>query len=193
MGWSTITCGWSWTTDRRNDRRPATRLPNVARPAAGHPARSQSCRRCYTPDPLVGVRSANPRLAQAGAESLGGSADEACAAIRASTSDVAEIAQATGFKPRDVQAIEDHLFYREHLLDRYVAYDVPAVMARFDSDAAIASAWQRLRTGTHTSSDIALLKHEMAESTLMRRWGDPSYTRAHNAAQARYPWNPPQE
>jgi hypothetical protein len=142
---------------------------------------------------LKRVRSANPRLAQAGAESLVESADEAYAAIRASTSDVAEIAQSTGFKPRNLQTIKDHLFYREHLLDRYVDYGIPAEMARFDSDAAIAAAWQRLRTGTHTASDIALLKHEMAESTLMRRWGDPSYTRAHNAARARYPWNPPQE
>jgi hypothetical protein len=88
-----------------------------------------------------GVRSANTRLIQAGAESLGESADEAYAAIRASTSDIAEIAQATGFKPRNLQTIKDHLFYREHLLDRYVDYGIPAEMARFDSDAAIAAAW----------------------------------------------------
>jgi hypothetical protein len=132
-------------------------------------------------------------LAQAGAESIGGSADEAYAAIRASTTDVAQIAKATGFKPRNIQVIKDHLFYQEHLLDRYVDYGIPAEMRLFDSDEAIAGAWQRLQSGTHTPSDIALLKHEMAESTLMRRWADPGYTGAHNAAQARYPWNPPQE
>jgi hypothetical protein len=119
-----------------------------------------------------------------------GSADEAYGAIRASSTDVADIAKATGFKPQNIQAIKDHLFYQEHLLDKYVDLGVPAEMRLFDSDEAIAEAWQRLQSGTHTPSDIALLKHEMAESTLMRRWADPGYTRAHSAAQARYPWNP---
>lgn len=113
------------------------------------------------------------------------------AAIRSSESDVGEIATATGFKPSNIQEIKEHLFYREHLLDRYVNYGIPAEMARFDSDLAIAQAWQRLRTGSFGTSDIALLKHEMAEATLMRRWG-PGYSRAHNAAQARFPWNPPE-
>ena len=66
-------------------------------------------------------------------------------------------------------------------------------MGRFHSNADIAAAWQRLRTGTQAPSDITLPKHEMAESALMRRWGDPSYNRAHTRAEARYPWSPPEK
>lgn len=86
--------------------------------------------------------------------------------------------------------MKDHLFYQEHLLDRYVDHGVPAEMRRFHSDLGIANAWKRLEAGTHTPSDLQLLRHEAAESHLMRRWADPSYNRAHNRAQQRYPYQP---
>jgi hypothetical protein len=82
--------------------------------------------------------------------------------------------------------VKDHLFYDEHLLDRYVDLGEPAVMARFDSDVGIAKAWERLRTGNFTEADLQLLRHEAAEANRMKRWG-PGYNRAHNAAQGRYP------
>ena len=77
-------------------------------------------------------------------------------------------------------------FQEEHLLDRYTAYGVPAVMRRFDSDLAIARAWWRLEAGTFPPADMQLLRHEAAEAWYMRRHG-PSYNAAHNAAQRRYP------
>jgi hypothetical protein len=75
----------------------------------------------------------------------------------------------------------------QHLLDRYTDLGVPAEMSRFDSDIGIANAWKRLEQGTYAPADIQLLRHEAAESHLMRLWDDPSYNRAHNRAQQRYP------
>lgn len=123
---------------------------------------------------------------QTGAGSSAGSADEAYDAIRASSTDVAEIASKTGFKPSNIQKVKDHLFIKEHLLDRYVKQGVPATIRRFDSDVGIAQAWNRLRQGTHTADDIKLLKHEIAEAWYMRRHG-PSYNTAHEAASLRFP------
>ncbi|MEL7453410.1 MAG: hypothetical protein AAGJ50_08585, partial [Pseudomonadota bacterium] len=115
-----------------------------------------------------------------------GAADEAYAAIRASTTDVADIARHTGLKPENIQTVKNHVFEEVHLLDRYVDYGEPAVWARFDSDIGQANAWQRLQSGTHTPDDIAWLKHEMAEGWYMRQHG-PGYSAAHDAAQHRYP------
>ena len=114
------------------------------------------------------------------------SADEWYEAIRASPTDVAEIANNTGIKLENIQKVKDHLFHNEHLLDRYTDLGEPAVMARFDSSKAIARVWERLRTGTFAEADLQLLRHEAAEANRVRAWG-PSYTKAHNAAQKRYP------
>ena len=122
-----------------------------------------------------------------GGDFFTGSADEAYDAIRASSGDVNAIAQNTGIKPQNIQKVKDHVFYNEHLLDRYVDYGEPAVMGRFDSDLGQANAWKRLESGTHTPADLQFLRHEAAEAHLMQRWNDPSYTRAHNRAQQRYP------
>jgi hypothetical protein len=115
------------------------------------------------------------------------SSDRAYERIRESTTDVHSIAKNTGIKPSNIQKVKDHLFYEEHLLDRYVDLGIPAEMRRFDSDLAIANAWKRLENGTYTPSDLQLLRHEAAESYLMRRWRDHSYTRAHTRAQERFP------
>jgi hypothetical protein len=130
------------------------------------------------------------RALQSGGEGGGLLADEAYNAIRASTTDIAEIAESTGFKPSNIEKIKNHLFNDEHILDRHLDPGEIARVARFDSDSEIAEAWQRLRQGTHLSEDISLLKHEMAEINRMRKWGQ-GYNRAHTAAQQRFPWNPP--
>lgn len=129
-------------------------------------------------------------LKQAGSKFFTGSADEAYEAIRRSTTDVATIAENTGIKASNIQNVKDHLFHQEHVLDRYVDLGVPAEMRRFDSDRAIAEAWKRLENGTHTPGDLQLLRHEAAESHLMRRWNDPSYSRAHDRAEVRFPAPP---
>ena len=97
------------------------------------------------------------------------------------------IARNTGCKAVNIQKIKQHLFYEEHLLDRYVELGVPAIMQRFDSDLGIANTWKRLEQGHVTAADRQLLRHEAAEAYLMRRWGDPSYHRAHTRAQRRFP------
>lgn len=113
-------------------------------------------------------------------------ADAAYDAIRQSSGDVARISGNTGLKSWNVQKVKDHLFYEEHLLDRYTEYGIPAAMRRFDSDLAIATAWRRLEAGTFTQADMQLLRHEAAEAWYMWRHG-PSYDAAHNAAQRRFP------
>lgn len=124
---------------------------------------------------------------QTGGGYFSGSADDAYDAIRASTTDVNSIARNTGIKPSNIQKVKDHVFYQEHLLDRYVDLGEPGVMQRFDSDLAQANAWKRLEEGSHTPADVQFLRHETAESYLMRKWNDPSYNRAHNRAQQTYP------
>lgn len=100
---------------------------------------------------------------------------------------MARIARHTGIKPANIQHVKQHLFYAEHLLDRYVDVGVPAEMRRFDSDLGIANAWKRLEQGHATAADRQLLRHEAAEAYLMRKWHDPSYHRAHTRAQQRFP------
>lgn len=112
--------------------------------------------------------------------------DAAYEAIRRNGTDVERIARQTGLKPRNVLRVKEHLLHDEHLLDRYVAFGVPAVIRCFDSDLGIAAAWRRLTAGTFTRADLQLLRHEAAEAWYMRRHG-PSYDAAHNGAQRRYP------
>jgi hypothetical protein len=126
------------------------------------------------------------RLPATGAGGFTGPADAAYDAIRASTTDVEAIARNTGIKAKNIQKVKDHLFYEEHLLDRYADMGEPGVMQRFDSDAGIAAAWKRLADGNFTEADLQLLRHETAEAWYMRKNG-PSYNAAHNAAQKRFP------
>jgi hypothetical protein len=125
-------------------------------------------------------------LRQTGSGSILGSADEVYDLIRGSSSDVLAIAGNTGYKASNIQKVKDHLFFTEHLLDRYESLGIPGTMARFDSDLGIAAAWQRLEAGNHGLLDLQLLRHETAEAWYMKRWG-PSYDAAHKAAQRRYP------
>jgi len=123
---------------------------------------------------------------QTGAGSQIASADAAYDTIRTSTTDVNTIAKNTGLKPENIKKVKNHLFYDEHLLDRYENYGVPAEIGRFDSDVGIANAWKRLETGNYTPDDISLLKHETAEAWYMKKNGS-GYTKAHDVAQKRFP------
>ncbi|EHM4335613.1 RHS repeat-associated core domain-containing protein, partial [Salmonella enterica] len=122
-----------------------------------------------------------PHLPQTGSGTYSGNADEVYDLIRASESDVADISRNTRIKEVNIQKVKDHLFYNEHLLDRYESYGMPATTGRFDSDVGIANAWLRLIKGEHTELDIRLLRHETAESWYMRKHG-PGYSKAHEAA-----------
>lgn len=111
-------------------------------------------------------------------------AEQAYERIRNDVGDVAEIAKNTGMPVEDIQAIKDHIFNEEHLLDRYVDYGEPAVTSRFDPDPRIADSWDRLRSGQDIKpEDLQLLQHELAESQYMKENG-PGYNAAHNHAQS---------
>ncbi len=137
------------------------------------------------------VKSVATKAIQSGARSgiFEGDASAAYDAIRASTSDVADIAKNTGLKASNIQKIKQHLFEDLHLLDRYAKQGIPGEMARFDADEAIAAAWQRLQKGAHTPEDLQLLRYETAERWYMQKHG-PSYDAAHTAASKRFPAPP---
>lgn len=115
-----------------------------------------------------------------------GSADDAYDEIRRNGTDVEVISRNTGIKPANIQKVKNHIFYDEHLLDRYTELGVPAEWRRFDSDLAIAQAWKRLQGGDHTVLDMRLLRHEAAEMNRMRKV-EQRYSAAHDAAPRRYP------
>jgi uncharacterized protein YukE len=116
-------------------------------------------------------------------------ADEAYDKIRV-TDDVAAVAETAGrygYSPEDIQLIKNHVFHDEHLLDLYP----PGEIRRFDSNGRMAEAWQRLANGDPHPSDLDLLAHERYEARQMESTGDPSYARAHHAANdAGYTWDP---
>ena len=144
----------------------------------------QSQRQRLEPPP---GRTVLGRPPQTGSGKYTGPADEAYEAIRASKTDVAEIARHTGLKPSNIQKVKDHLFHNEYVLDRFADLDSDITVGRFDSDLGTAKAWARLRSGTHTPADMQMLRHEAAEAWYMRRHG-PSYRAGHDAAERRYPF-----
>lgn len=96
------------------------------------------------------------------------------------------IARNTRIKPGNIEKVKKHLFYDEHLLDRYTELGVPAEWRRFDSDLAIANAWKRLENGNYTELDMRLLRHEAAEMNRMRKLAQ-RFSQGHDAAERRYP------
>ncbi|MDF0606904.1 LysM domain-containing protein [Neisseriaceae bacterium TC5R-5] len=136
-----------------------------------------------------GVSVPNSALRQTGGGSAVDQADALYDVIRKSNTDVEVIAATTGIKPLNIQKVKDHVFYNEHLLDKYVDYGIPAVRARFDSDINQALAWQRLESGTFTKQDTTWMKHEIAERWYELRHSS-GYTKAHNAAEKKWTGNP---
>ncbi|MGC1508892.1 MAG: hypothetical protein WA819_10710, partial [Ketobacter sp.] len=116
-------------------------------------------------------------------------ADKMYDAIRASKTDVSTIASNTGIKPQNIQKVKDHVFYNEHLLDRYVDLGEPAVVSRFHSNSAQAEAWKRLEAGTQSDADITWLKHETAERWYEMKYNS-GYTEAHDRVDSRWSGNP---
>ena len=100
---------------------------------------------------------------------------------RKSQSDIKRIAKNSGLTPEQVTAIRNHVFIDEHNF-------ADGIRARFDTDVDIALAWQRLDNGKQTELDILLLKHELEELTLMKKYGY-IYEKAHLLASKKYPWN----
>ncbi len=89
------------------------------------------------------------------------------------TDDVGDIARHTGLPKFQVQRVKDHIFSNTHQLDD--------VVRRFDADPLIANAWQRFGSGSHTSADLQLFRHELFESKFEGIF-KTSYRKAHDAA-----------
>ncbi len=105
--------------------------------------------------------------------------DEAYTVIANSKTDVDAIARYLNLNDRSrvrLDNIKDYLFKRNN--------GIP----NFEADPAIATAWQRLRTGAGTDSDKLLLKHEVAEIWLKKNNPGISHTEAHRLANARANW-----
>jgi len=102
--------------------------------------------------------------------------------IRANKTDVREIAKNTGLSEYKIKRIKDHLFYDKHVLRERIC--------RFDPDAEIASAWDRLIKGDFVKNDLDLLKHEYFESKFERIF-KTNYDTAHNKTWLKRKWFPP--
>ena len=81
--------------------------------------------------------------------------------IIADKEDIDCIAKNTGFSKREVKRIKNHIFHHQHMLENDKG---GLVKGYFDASNEIADAWFRLKDGSFTDKDIALLKHELAES-----------------------------
>ena len=81
--------------------------------------------------------------------------------VRSMRTDVARIAENTGFETSLIQAIKDFVFYEKHDLG-------DGRIDRFDADFAMAQSWQRLILGKPETHDLTLLRHEAMERELMR-------------------------
>ncbi|HDS4100537.1 TPA: hypothetical protein ACKRC9_000427 [Proteus mirabilis] len=76
--------------------------------------------------------------------------------IRSDPTDIAQIARNTGWKESHIARVKDHVFFKEHRLDKG--------LSRFDADPSMVNAWERLKKGDYIKSDIDLLRHEYFES-----------------------------
>nr|WP_202498202.1 hypothetical protein [Streptomyces sp. SID5469] len=93
--------------------------------------------------------------------------------------DAPRIDGGTGFTSEEIEAIKHHVFTEEHPLE---SVDGDIVHARYDANPDMAEAWIRLRSGTHTESDLLLLEHELAEHRYYQAHPGSTYAEAHAAA-----------
>lgn len=88
--------------------------------------------------------------------------------------------------PGDIDRAMRHVLEDEHLLG--TSYGSP-YRGRFDSDATMAEAFDRLRSGQGTPTDRLLLQHEIAESRYMDAHPGASYEEAHRHATSVADWD----
>lgn len=93
--------------------------------------------------------------------------------------DIKTIAQNTGFSEEEIRQIRRHIFFEKHKL-----YDGYGMLSP-DYDMAVA--WLRLRSGKFLDRDITLLRHELLESQLEKKY-NLTISEAHARATAQYDW-----
>ena len=89
------------------------------------------------------------------------------------------IADNTGFSVEDIIKVRRHIFFNKHKL--YVGY------THFDPDYNMAVAWERLKRGEYLDRDITLLRHELLESELEKKY-NIDISEAHARATKTYDW-----
>jgi len=99
-------------------------------------------------------------------------ADDTYNIIRELGEDISLISKNTAIPAFKIRKIKNHIFFKQHLLDRG--------LERFDSDPAIAEAWYRLINNQFDSNDLKLLEHEYFESRFESLF-KTDYRTAHNA------------
>lgn len=93
--------------------------------------------------------------------------------------DVEIIAKNSGFTEKEIKQIKRHIFYEKH--QTYDGYKT------LYPDYDMAVAWNRLYWGKILERDILLLRHELLESTLEKKY-NLSIAEAHEKATERYDW-----
>lgn len=81
----------------------------------------------------------------------------------------------------EVEAVINHVFKEQH---RFEGGEVH----RFDPDAQIIKALERLKTGEHTAQDILWFNHEFTELTYMKNKKYNIYEVAHEMANKKFNW-----
>jgi hypothetical protein len=106
---------------------------------------------------------------------------------RKSPTDIAKVAQNSGFSEKDITDIRAHVFTAQHNLGN-------GKTGRFETDWRMAQAWQRMEMGwkgngmtKYKNLDLLLLKHEKEELTLMREKGYDAIE-AHEETCKKYDW-----
>ena len=97
--------------------------------------------------------------------------------VRSMTTDVAKIAEVTGFDKADVQKVKEYLFIDRHDLGGEED-------ECFFPHYMIAESWQRLIAGTPEPHDITLLNHELLERSLVEQ--GMTQEEAHREASKKY-------
>ena len=96
------------------------------------------------------------------------------------TNDIDLIAKNTGFTHNEIRQIKRHIFF-----DKHKKYDGEYGMLDPDYDMAVA--WKRLQQGRPKERDILLLKHELFESQMEKRY-NLTVAEAHAMATKKYDW-----
>ena len=90
-----------------------------------------------------------------------------------------------------VEQVKNHVFIKEHVLDKYVHLGEDPEVKRFDPNLKQALVWERLKIGEGSENDFEWFSHELEESTYEIE-NNSTYSEAHNFAEQKFrgnPWN----
>ncbi len=97
------------------------------------------------------------------------------------TDDILKIAKNTGLPKEMIHRVKNHVFFETHNLKHHG-------QRRFFADGDMAAAWSRLQNNQAFSTDILMLKHELAESIFKESFQLP-HDPTHELTNVFYDWN----